>query len=146
MDKAVQDFISSKRIAVVGASRQGNKFGNEIAKELKARDYEVFIVHPEAQEIGGETCYPNLAALQGKADAVLICVPPKAAEQVVQDAVAAGIKNIWLQQGAQSPEAVAAAQKAGITPVEGKCVLMYAEPVTSFHRFHRWFWKLIKQY
>jgi uncharacterized protein len=146
MDKAVKDFVASKRIAVVGVSRKGNKFGNTIATELKGRGYNVSIVHPEAQEIGGERCYPNLAALAGKVDAVLICVPPKAAEQVVHEAVAAGIKHIWFQQGAQSKEAIAAAKQAGITPVDGKCVLMYAEPVSSIHSFHRFFAKLFGQY
>jgi uncharacterized protein len=146
MDQAVQDFVNSKRIAVVGVSRKGNKFGNTIATELKGRGYQVSIVHPEAQEIGGERCYPNLAALQGKVDAVLVCVPPKAAGQVVQEAVDAGIKNIWLQQGAQSPESITLAKKLGVTPVEGKCVLMYAEPVQSIHRFHRFIAKLIRQY
>jgi uncharacterized protein len=146
MDQAVKDFVQCKRIAVVGVSRKGNKFGNEIAKELKARDYQVFIVHPEAQEIDGEPCYRNLAALKGEVESVLICVPPKAAEQVVHEAVAAGIKHIWLQQGAQSPEAVDAAKQAGASLVENKCIMMYAEPVESFHRFHRWFWKLIGQY
>jgi uncharacterized protein len=146
MDQNIQDFVKSKRVAVVGVSRKGNKFGNTIATELKGRGYEVSIVHPEAQEIGGERCYPGLAALKGKVEAVLICVPPVAAEQVVREAVDAGIQRIWLQQGAQSKEAVAAAKKSGVTPVEGKCVLMYAEPVQSFHRFHRFVAKLIGQY
>ena len=146
MDQTIQNFVKNKRIAVVGVSRKGNKFGNTIATELKGRGYQVSIVHPEAKEIGGEPCFPNLAVLNGKVDAVLICVPPKAAGQVVQEAVDAGIKNIWLQQGAQSPESIALAKKLGVTPVEGKCILMYAEPVQSLHSFHRFFAKLFGQY
>jgi uncharacterized protein len=146
MEQAVQNFVKCKRIAVVGVSRKGNKFGNTIATELKGRGYQVSIVHPEAKEIGGEPCFPNLAALQGEVDAVLICVPPKAAEQVVREAVGAGIQNIWLQQGAHSAEAVAAAKQLGVTPVNGKCVLMYAEPVQSIHSFHRFIAKLFGQY
>jgi uncharacterized protein len=65
---------------------------------------------------------------------------------VVQEAVDAGIKNIWLQQGAQSAESIALAKKLGVTPVDGKCVLMYAEPVKSIHSFHRFIAKLIGQY
>jgi uncharacterized protein len=146
MDQNIQNFVKHKRIAVVGVSRKGNKFGNTIATELKGRGYQVSIVHPEAQEIGGEPCHPNLAALKGKVDSVLICVPPKSSTQVVQEAVDAGIKNIWLQQGAQSTESIALAKKLGVTPVEGKCILMYAEPVQSFHSFHRFFAKLFGQY
>ena len=145
MDPAIQNFIECKRIAVVGASRSGKKFGNTVATELKQRGIEVFLVHPEAQEIGGEHCYPNLAALQGQAEAVVICVAPKAAGQALREAVQAGIKNIWIQQGAQSPETLALAKELGVTPVVGKCVLMYAPPVRSLHGWHRGFARLFGQ-
>lgn len=72
MDQAINDFVSGKRIAIVGASRSGKKFGNSVATELKARGYQVFLVHPEVKEIGGERTYPNLAALAGQVDGVWV--------------------------------------------------------------------------
>jgi predicted CoA-binding protein len=147
MNQAIQDFIQSKRIAIVGVSRTGKdkKFGNIACKELKQRGYQVYIVHPEAQEIDGERCYPNLAALQGKVDGVVISVPPTHAAQVLREAANAGIKQIWLQQGAQSFETQAAARELGVTPVTCKCILMYAQPVRGFHTIHRGFVKLMGQ-
>lgn len=146
MDQNIQRFIDGKRIAVVGASRSGKKFGNTLAVELKQRGYQVFIVHPEAKEIGGEPCYADLASLQGKVDGVVICVSPSACAQALREAAQAGIRNIWLQQGAQSTEALTAARELGITPITGKCLLMYAPPVKSIHGFHRGFAKLFGQY
>jgi uncharacterized protein len=146
MDQVVQDFIQGKRFAVVGVSRSGKKFGNAICKELKERGYQVFIVHPQAQEIEGERCYPNLAALQGQIDGVLVSVPPAQAGQVIRDSVAAGVKKIWLQQGAESPEVLAVASELGVRPVSGKCILMYAQPVRSFHKFHALVTKLFGKY
>ncbi len=145
MNQAIQDFIQSRRIAIVGVSRSGQKFGNKIYVELKERGYQVFIVHPQAQEIAGEACYPSLAALRGKIDGVVICVQPEQSGQALREAVQAGVKNIWLQQGAQSPEVLALAGQLGVTPVAGKCIMMYAQPVRSFHRFHRGFMKLFGQ-
>ena len=145
MNQAIQEFIAGKRIAVLGVSRSGKKFGNTVYTELKQRGYQVFIVHPEAKDISGEPCYPNLSALQGKVDGVLICLPPKQAEQALREAASAGMKHIWLQQGAQSPAVLAAARELGVDPVVGKCILMYAQPVQSFHRLHRGFTKLIGQ-
>ncbi len=145
MNQAIKGFIQGKRIAIVGVSRSGQKFGNKIFAELKARGYQVSIVHPQAQEIGGEPCFPNLAALRGKIDGVVICVSPGQAGQVLREAVQAGVKNIWLQQGAQSPEVLALARQLGVNPVAGKCILMYAQPVRSFHRFHRGFMQLFGQ-
>ena len=149
MDQQVKEFVQGKRLALVGASRSGKKFGNSIATELAARGYQVFLVHPEAQEIGGLRCYPSLSALQGQVDGVVICVTPRQASQALRDAAAAGISKIWLQQGADSPEVLAAAKEAGVNPVRGKCILMYASPsgkVPGLHGFHGTIMKLIGQY
>ena len=146
MDAKIQEFVGSKRIAVVGVSRTEQKMGNGIYKELKQRGYEVFGVNPHLETIDGDKCYPSLAELAGKVDAVVICVPPSKAALVLRDAAAAGIKKVWLQQGSQSLETTKVAKEVGITPVEGKCILMYAGEVKSIHAFHRFFAKLFGQY
>lgn len=143
MKTIIQDFITQKRIAVLGVSRTGKKFGNAVVGELKSRGYQVFIVHPQAQEIAGERCYPDLASLVGQVDAVWICVPPTQAAGALHEAVNAGHTKIWLQQGAESPEVLALARELGVVPVSGKCILMYAPPVRSYHAWHRTFEKLI---
>jgi predicted CoA-binding protein len=145
MDKIIETFVQGKRLAVVGASRTGKKFGNIAYKELKERGYQVYLIHPEAQEIDGERCYPNLSAVQGKVDGVLVSVPPKQAVNVLKEAAAAGMKNVWLQQGSESSEVLAQAKQLGLSSISGKCILMYAPPVRSFHGFHRIVMKLIGQ-
>jgi uncharacterized protein len=145
MNPAIIDFVEGKRVALVGVSRSGKKFGNMIHTELKQRGYEVFVVHPEAQEIAGDRCYPSLAALQGQVERVIICVTPRQAGQVLRDAVQAGMPKIWLQQGSDSPEVKAVAGELGVTPITGKCILMYAQPVKSFHAWHRGFARLFGQ-
>ena len=149
MDKIIESFVQGKRLAVVGASRTGSgknkKFGNIAAKELKERGYQVYLIHPEAQEIDGERCYPNLSAVQGQVDGVLISVPPKKALGVINEAATAGMKNVWLQQGAESTEVLAQARQLGLSVISGKCILMYAPPVGSFHGLHRFVMKLIGQ-
>jgi uncharacterized protein len=146
MNQEIEAFVQEKRVALVGVSRSGKKFGNSIMSELKQRGYDVYVVHPQAEEIGGERCYPSLSALQGKAGSVLICVSPKQAGEVLREAAGAGFDKIWVQQGADSPEVKALASELGIRPVTGKCILMYAPPVKSIHGFHRAIAKLIGQY
>jgi uncharacterized protein len=145
MNPSIQAFIECKRVAVVGASRSGNKFGNAAAKELAGRGFQVYLVHPEAKEIDGEPCYPNLAALQAKVDSVLVCLPASQGAMVLREAAALGLQNVWLQQGAESPELIALGRELGLNLVHGKCILMYAPPVRSFHLFHRTFVRLIGQ-
>jgi uncharacterized protein len=146
MNQAIQDFMAAQRIAVVGVSRSGKKFGNTISTELKQRGKQIFLVHPEAKEINGERCYASLAELKGQVDAVVVCVSPQQAGQVIREAGAAGLKNVWLQMGAESSAVLQAAKEVGITPVTGKCILMYVEPVNSIHGWHRGFAKLFGQY
>jgi predicted CoA-binding protein len=129
----------------VGVSRSGTKFGNTAFKELGERGYQVYPVHPTAKEIDGKPCYPNLAAVRDQVDGVLVSVPPEKAKPVLEEAAAAGLKNVWLQQGAESPEVLALAQKLGLNLVAKKCVLMYAPPVRSFHGWHRLFARLFGQ-
>jgi uncharacterized protein len=141
MDQAVNDFIACKRIAVVGASRDTKKFGAMAYKELKERGYQVFAVNPAAQEVFGDPCYPNLTALKGEIDGVLVTLPADKGLQVLQEAASLGLRNVWIQQQAESPELMKAGQDLQLNMVTGKCILMYAPPVRSFHGWHRGFIK-----
>jgi predicted CoA-binding protein len=140
---AVEDFVGQHKLAVVGVSRGDKKFGNMAFKALKDRGYQVFPINPHAEKIAGEHCYPNLRSLPEPVDGVLIVVPPKETEQVVREAADAGIRRVWMQQGAESAAAIRFCEENGISVVHGECILMFAQPVVSFHRFHRWIWKVL---
>jgi uncharacterized protein len=143
---AVQEIIAQRTLALVGVSRSGKKFGNAILRELKAKGYRIFPVHPQAEVIDGDRCYPDLKSLPENAGAVVICVPPAQTEQVVQQAYEAGITRVWLQQGAESFAAIRFCESKEMTTVHGQCIMMYAEPVRSIHGLHRWIWRLIGKY
>jgi predicted CoA-binding protein len=140
---AVRDFLSQKTLALIGASRSGKGFGNAVLKELKAKGYKVYPVHPQAESLEGERCYSSLTALPEKVGGVVVVVPPNETEKVVKEAKAAGIERIWIQQGAESPEAIRFCEESGMSAVHGECILMFAEPVGTFHKLHRWVWKLL---
>jgi uncharacterized protein len=137
MNPLIEQFVSSKRIAVVGMSRSGKKFGNMAARELKMKGYEIYPVHPDAQEIDGMASYPNLKSLTGKVDAVWISIPPANVSVVLEEAAQIGLKNIWLQQGAWSAEVQQTIDRLQLPVVAKKCIMMYAPPVKSVHKFHR---------
>ncbi len=139
----VEDFMAQRKLAVVGVSRRGKKFGNSAYRALRERGYQLFPVHPSASTLEGDRCYPSLRDLPEAVGGALVVVPPAQTEQVVRDAAAAGIPRLWLQQGAGSPAALKAAEEHGLKVVDGECVLMFLEPVTSVHRFHRWLWRLL---
>ena len=139
---AVENFVGQHKLAVVGVSRDTNKFGNMAYKALKEKGYQVYPINRNVEAVAGDRCYPSLGGLPEKVDGVLIIVPPTETEKVVREADAAGIKNVWMQQGAESDEAIQYCQEHGLNEVHGECIMMFASPVTSFHRWHRGAWKL----
>lgn len=141
----VQGFVSQKTIAMAGLSRDAKAMSASMKKELESKGYRILAVNPNAASIGGEPCYPNLASLPEKVGGVLIATPASQSEQVVRDAAAQGIRHVWLQSGAHSKAAEAACNEQGLSAVSGKCILMFAEPVTSVHGVHRWFAKVFGQ-
>ncbi|MFY9153908.1 MAG: CoA-binding protein [Prolixibacteraceae bacterium] len=137
MNPLIGDFVKSNRIAIVGMSRSGKKFGNYACKELKSKGYEIIPVHPEAKEIDGLSCSPDLKSLAGKVDGVWISVPSQKVNPVLEEAAEIGLHNIWLQQGAWSKEVQEKIDELKLPVVTKKCILMYAQPVHSIHKFHR---------
>jgi predicted CoA-binding protein len=138
----IDEVLSHKRVALVGVSRSGKKFGNAVLKELVPKGYAVRPVHPEAQELGGLPCVRSLAELAGEVEAAVLVTPPAETEKLVQEAAAAGIRNVWIQQGAESEAALRFCEEQGLCAVHGECILMFAEPAGVPHRIHRWFRKV----
>jgi len=143
---SIDDFLAQKKLALIGISRSGKKFGNIIFKELKSKGYKIFPINPNVENIQGERCYPSLKALPEQVGGVIVVVPPVQTEKVVHDIVSAGIKQVWMQQGSESKSAIQFCKKNGISVVEGECILMFVKPVKLFHRMHRGIWKLLGKY
>lgn len=140
--KNVDEFVAQKTIALAGASRSGKKFGNSLLKELTAKGYTVYPVHPDAQEIDGYSCVSSIGELPERVGGLVLAVKPAESEKLVREAYAAGITRVWLQQGAQSDDAVKFCRDNGMDVIAGECLLMFAEPVQSVHSFHRFLWKI----
>lgn len=138
----VDDFLAQHRIAVAGVSRDGNAPANAIYKKLRDAGHEVFAVNPNAEEIEGVPCYPNLAAIPGRVDGVVAATHPNVTEQIVQQCVDLGITRVWLHrsfgQGSFSEQAVALGQANNIAVIPGGCPMMFCQPVDVAHKCIRW--------
>jgi uncharacterized protein len=138
----IQGFVAEKTLAVAGLSRDEKSFSAAVSKELTNKGYTLFPVNPNADSIRGVKCYPGLSSLPKKVGGVLVFTPPAQTEKVVREAVAAGIRRIWIQQGAQSEGALRFCADNKLPAVSRQCILMFVEPVSSIHGFHRWVKKL----
>jgi len=139
---AVEDFLAQSHIAVVGASDDPKSFGGTIYRALKARGHTVVPINRNASTVDGDVCYPDLAAVPGPIDGVLVMVHRDQSTQIVRDCVERGIARVWLFRGlggasAVSHDAIALCRANDISLVAGACPLMFLEPVAGFHKFHR---------
>lgn len=134
----LDDFLTQRTLALVGVSRDGHGFGNTVRKELARKGFTVHLVHPEAESIDGQPCFKSLAALPERVGGAVLVTPPAVTEKLVREAFVAGIPRIWMQQGAESDEAIRFCEERGIAVVHHECILMFAEPAGWFHRAHRW--------
>jgi uncharacterized protein len=140
--EAVAEFLSGKRLAVAGVSRDTAQPANAIYRKLRAAGYEVFPINPNASEVEGATCYPETASVPGTLDGMVIATHPDVALSVVRQCAERGLHRIWFHRsfgdGSVSPEAVRECEARGIKCIVGGCPLMYCQPIDFGHRCMRW--------
>lgn len=121
----VAEFLAGTCYAVVGASRDRAKFGNRVLRAYLAHGREAIPVHPTEAVIEGQPCAASLARLPRPVHGVSIVTPPPVTLRVVEEALALGVRRLWMQPGAEHPEAVARARAAGaLVLAYGPCLLV----------------------
>ncbi len=111
-------------IAVVGASRNPEKYGHQVYKDLKNAGYRVYPVNPNAKEILGDKVYPDPKSLPANPDVVNVVVPPEVTEEVVKTCKELGITTVWMQPGSESEEAIKFCEANGIDVIYGVCIMV----------------------
>lgn len=138
----VRDFLAQRRIALVGLSSNPQDFSHSVYKDLVAHGYEVVPVHPTATELEGKPVFHSLREIPEPVDGAILMTPPQASAEVVRDAIAAGVRRVWLHrgggQGAVSEEALRLCEEAHLDVVAGECPLMFLEDGSWIHRLHGW--------
>ena len=140
-----ETFFENDRFAVVGDKAKQN-FPVLTYRGLKKLGREVFPVDPSAEEIEGDHVYAALDDLPAKVDAVILEVPKDETRDWVAKAADAGIKDVWIHMGRETPEALALANDKGMNARTGTCAVMYVKPEPSYHSIHKWIMKLAGKY
>ena len=111
--------------AVAGASANRSKYGNKVLRAYLQRGYPVVAIHPTELSVEGTPTFPNLASATQPIESLSIVTPPSVTQQIVTEAIACGVKNLWMQPGAEHPQAIASAQAAGLVVIHGgPCLLV----------------------
>jgi len=143
--KQIEEFLGSEPIALAGVSRNPKKFGYAAFKELKDKGMNIIPVNPHAAEIYGTKVYPSVKALPSDVKALIIMTKKDQTAGVIREAKEKGIKQIWIQQMADSTEAAKEVENSDINCISKECILMYYKP-NSIHKFHRAIKKFFGRY
>jgi len=143
---SIEKFFLSPAFAVIGVSDNQKKFGNSTYRAMKERKLSVYPVNPRLVNVEGDKCYSSILEVPDTVKSAIIVIPPGSTEGVIADCVQKGIRSLWMQPGSESERAIDEAEINGITVIAGQCVLMFLEPVTSAHAFHRWVNKFVGAY
>lgn len=146
----IESFLSQKRIAVVGISRNPRHISAMLFEELSRRGHEVLPVNPNTAEILGRRCFARVQEIEPAPEAALLMTTPAVTESVVRDCAEAGIKRIWMYQGggrgAVSENAVEFCRTHEIEVVPGQCPYMFLKPVRGVHWVHGLVCKMVGSY
>ncbi len=109
---------------IVGASNNQEKYGYKVFKDFLDAEYKVIPINPTEQEILGEKVYPTLFSVKEKIDVVIFVTQPSVTEKVLEEVKILGIKNVWLQPGAQSDAAITFCKNNWIECIHDACIMI----------------------
>ncbi len=144
--KQVSEFLSKRRIAVAGVSRDVRQPANAIYRKLRGAGYDVCAINPNVAQVEGDPCYPDLYSVPEPVEAVMVVTHPDIAAKIVRECADLGIRHVWLHrsfgQGSVSEDAAKECERHNINCLVGGCPMMYCEPVDFGHRCMKWILKI----
>ncbi len=118
-------FFDSSTFGVAGASANRDKYGNKVLRVYLQNNLKVIPVNPKETEIEGIACVASVLDLPEGVASISVITPPEVTEQVVDMAIRKGIRNIWMQPGAESPAAIEKCRMHNINVIaDGSCILV----------------------
>lgn len=121
----IKKFLSAEAFAVAGASSNRQKFGNKVLRCYIQNKKTVYPVNPREKKVENLDCIAQISDLPPEVTSLSIVTPPAITEQIVEQAIQKGIKNIWIQPGAESSIAIINCNRHNINLIaEGPCILV----------------------
>ncbi|MGQ9635826.1 MAG: CoA-binding protein [Bryobacteraceae bacterium] len=123
MSNTAELLTSAKVIAVVGLSSKKHRPSYGVSEYMQRAGYRIIPVNPNEESVLGEKAYPSLEAVPEKVDIVNIFRRSEFVPEIVEQAIRAGAKAIWMQEGVVHEQAAERARQARLTVVMDRCIL-----------------------
>lgn len=140
-----RSFWDHRSFAVVGHAAEKN-FPQLTYRGLKNLGKVVYAVDPSMTEFEGDRVYADLESLPHPVQCAVLEVPRECTAGWVSKAADAGIRDVWIHMGRETPEALALARQRGLNARSGTCAVMYLTPGLTYHGLHKWIMKVAGRY
>jgi predicted CoA-binding protein len=144
--QAIDSFLSCRRVAVAGVSRDPKDFSRAVFRAFVERGYDAVPVNPAGGEAEGRRSVARVGDVQPPPEGVLVLTPAAATAQVVRECAEAGVRRVWMHRGggagSVSAEALALCRERGLEVVDGECPFMFLSHAGFVHGVHRFFRRL----
>ncbi len=124
MLRSTDDEDKPRSIAVIGLSENPSKPSHYVSEYMQQHGFRIYPVNPSIESVLGEPSYASLADLPVKPDVVNVFRLPSFIPAIVNEMLALGLKNLWVQQGIVNREAAARAEQGGIRVVMDRCIMV----------------------
>jgi len=125
IEQRIELFLSSVSFGIAGASKNRDKFGNKILRCYLQHGMVAVPINPKEKEIEGVACAASVADLPDKVKSLSIVTPPAVTAQLAPEIIKKGVASVWIQPGAEHPEAITLLLEKGINVIaDGSCLLV----------------------
>ena len=114
-------------VAVIGASSARHKFGNKAVRAYLRQGWTVYPVNPNEAVIEGLTSYPSVSAIPGAVDRASLYLPPALGIDVLDEVQRKGIRELWVNPGAESDELIEKAERLGLETIQACSIVDIGE-------------------
>jgi len=123
-DAEIAELLRTARtIAVVGLSSKKWRASYGVSEYLQSAGYRIIPVNPKENAVLGEKSCARLEDIPEKPDIVDVFRRSEAVPEIVDAAIRAGARAVWMQEGVVHEEAAARARAAGLLVVMDTCIL-----------------------
>ncbi len=121
------------RIAIIGASRNRRKFGNKAVRAYAAKGYEVFPVHPGADQIEGCKAYRSVLDVPvDRLDRISVYLPPAIGVQLLDEIARKPADQVWFNPGAADDRLLRRAKELGLPTIQGCSIVDIGQSPADF--------------
>ncbi len=104
-------------VAVIGASNNRKKYSNKALRAYLISGYKVYPVNPKEEIVEGIKSYKSILDIEDDIDRATLYVPPQVGIKVIDEIAKKGVKELYINPGAESDELVEKARKLGLNPI-----------------------------